>query len=58
MVQQVGALDELRAQRVELDVGHAQHPVVALGEAVVLLPDGVEEGVVADRLLDVTVQHL
>ena len=58
LVEQVGRLDELRPERVEGHLRLPQLPVEALRQRAVLAPDGEEEHVRADRLLDVAVQHL
>ena len=58
LVQQVGGLHQLRAQRVEEHIRGLQLPVVPLGQRPEALPDGIVEGMQADGVLHVTVQHL
>lgn len=58
LVQQVGGLHQLRPQRVEQHIWSLQLPVVSLGQSPEAFPDGVVEGVQADGVVDVAVQHL
>lgn len=57
-VEQVGGLGHLGPQGVEEHLRLLRVPVVALGQRAVPLPQGVEEQVGADGLVQVSVEHL
>ncbi|TNN83950.1 hypothetical protein EYF80_005821 [Liparis tanakae] len=58
LVQQIGRLGQLWSQGVEEHVRSLQLPVVSLWQSPKALPDGIVEGMQANCIIDVPVQHL
>lgn len=58
LVEQIGGLHQLWPQRVEEHIRSLQLPVVPLWQSPKALPDGIVEGVEADGVIYISIQHL
>lgn len=58
LVEEISGLHQLWSQGVEEHIGGLQLPVVPLRQSPEALPDGIVEGMEADGIIHVSVQHL
>lgn len=58
LVEKISRLHQLWSQGVEEHIGGLQLPVVPLWQSPEALPDGIVEGMEADGIIDVSIQHL